>query len=41
MLVTNDKPEAVFERQTRIIILAMTGIVSVLNAVLFVLLRFA
>lgn len=41
MLVTNDKLEAVFERHTRIVILAVTGIVSVLNAILFVALRFS
>ena len=40
VLVTNDKLEATIERHTRVIILAMTGIVSVLNTVLFVLLRF-
>ncbi len=40
MLVTNDKLEATIERHTRVIILAVTGIVSVLNAVLFALLRF-
>ena len=40
MLVTNEKLDATIERHTRIVILALTGIVSVLNAVLFVVLRF-
>ena len=38
-LVTNKKLEAALERRTRIILLAVTGIVSALNAILFVLLR--
>lgn len=39
--LTNDTLEATFERHTRVMILAVTGIVFVLNAVLFVALRFA
>ncbi len=38
-LVTNKKLEAALERRTRIILLAVTGIVSALNAILFVLLQ--
>lgn len=39
ILVTNEKLEAALERHTRIILLAVTGIVSALNAALFVLLQ--